>query len=337
MLKIDIHTHILPKNLPPWKEKFGYGGFIHLDHHKPCCARMLKDDGTFFREIDDNCWDPEARLKDCDRDHVHVQVLSTVPVLFAYWAKPQDGYDVARFLNDNLAESVRSNPKRFVGLGTVPLQDTSLAIKEMERCVRDLGFVGIEIGTHVNGENLDSPRLFDFFQAASELGASLFVHPWDMLAKDRMQKYWLPWLAGMPTESAIAISSLIFSGVLEKLPQLKIAFAHGGGAFPATLGRFEHGFNVRPDLVAVDNKKGPRDYLKSIYLDTLVHDPVALELLLKTFGADRLALGSDYPFPLGEHQPGSLIESMDLETEVKEQLFAQTALDWLGLDKEQFL
>src|SRR5262245_35874324 len=130
MFKIDIHTHILPKEIPNFKEKYGYGGFIKLDHHKPCCAKMLKDDGTFFREVESNCWDGETRVKECDSTGVNVQVLSTVPVMFSYWAKPQDGYEISRFLNDDLAEQVKKNPKRFVGLGTVPLQDTTLAIKE---------------------------------------------------------------------------------------------------------------------------------------------------------------------------------------------------------------
>lgn len=337
MLKIDIHTHILPKDIPAWGKQFGYGGFIQLDHHKNCCARMMKDDGTFFREIESNCWDPQTRLQECDHHGVDVQVLSTVPVLFAYWAKPHHGYDVSRFLNDHIAQCVTHNPKRFVGLSTVPMQDTKFAIKELERSVKELGLPGVEIGTHVNGKNLNEPEFFDFFAAAEELGASIFIHPWDMLGKERMQKYWLPWLAGMPMESAIAISSLIFGGVFERLPNLKVAFAHGGGSFPATLGRFQHGFGVRPDLVAVDNQKGPKDYIDRLYLDTLVHDPHALNLLLSIFGAERLALGSDYPFPLGEHRPGELIESMDLEKPVKEKLLSGTALDWLGLKKEQFL
>jgi aminocarboxymuconate-semialdehyde decarboxylase len=134
MLKIDIHTHILPRDIPRWKEKFGYGGFITLDHHKPCCARMLKDDGKFFREIEDNCWSAEKRIEECDSFGVDVQVLSTVPVMFSYWANPQDGAEISEFLNDGIAESVAKFPKRFAGLGTVPLQNPKLAIKELERC-----------------------------------------------------------------------------------------------------------------------------------------------------------------------------------------------------------
>jgi aminocarboxymuconate-semialdehyde decarboxylase len=276
-------------------------------------------------------------MKDCDHHHVDVQVLSTIPVMFNYWAKPQDCLETSQFLNDHIAGIVKEYPKRFIGLGTLPLQAPDLAIKELERCIKELGLAGIQIGSHINDWNLNAPELFPVFEAAQELGAAVFVHPWDMMAKDKMQKYWLPWLVGMPAESSLAICSMIFGGVLERLPNLKVAFAHGGGSFPATIGRIEHGFNVRPDLVAVDNPVNPRNYLKRIYLDSLVHDPMMLDYLIKLMGADRIALGTDYPFPLGELQPGKLIESMEYSREVKERLLSGTALEWLGLNKEQFL
>jgi len=335
MLKIDIHTHIIPEHLPNFREKFGYGGFISLDHHKPCCARMMVDD-KFFREIQDNCWDPEARIKECNHHHIDVQVLSTIPVMFSYWAKPQDALDVSMFLNDHIATIVNAYPKRFVGLGTISLQHPDMAIKELERCMK-IGLKGVQIGSHVNDWNLNAPELFPVFEAAQELNASIFVHPWDMMAKDKMSKYWLPWLVGMPAESSLAICSMIFGGVLERLPNLKVAFAHGGGSFPATIGRIEHGFNVRPDLVAVDNQVNPREYLKRIYLDTLVHDPMMMDYLVNLMGADQLALGTDYPFPLGELQPGKLIDSMPYDLKTKERLLHGTALEWLNMEKGYFL
>ncbi|HOS46991.1 MAG TPA: amidohydrolase family protein [Bacteroidia bacterium] len=335
MLKIDIHTHIIPEHLPNFREKFGYGGFISLDHHKPCCARMMVDD-KFFREIQDNCWDPQTRIKECNHHHIDVQVLSTIPVMFSYWAKPQDALDVSMFLNDHIATIVNAYPKRFVGLGTIPLQHPDMAIKELERCMK-IGLKGVQIGSHVNDWNLSAPELFPVFEAAQELNASIFVHPWDMMAKDKMSKYWLPWLVGMPAESSLAICSMIFGGVLERLPNLKVAFAHGGGSFPATIGRIEHGFNVRPDLVAVDNKVNPREYLKRIYLDTLVHDPMMMDYLVNLMGADQLALGTDYPFPLGELEPGKLIDSMPYDLKTKERLLHGTALEWLNMEKAYFL
>jgi aminocarboxymuconate-semialdehyde decarboxylase len=335
MLKIDVHTHILPNDIPRWKDKFGYGGFISLDHYKPCCARMVRDDGTSFRDVDENCWSAEKRIEECDASGVNVQVLSTVPVMFSYWAKPDDGAEVARFLNDGIAEVVNKYPTRFVGLGTVPMQDTELAVKELERCKR-LDLAGVQIGTNVNQLNLGEPQLFEFFAACERLGMAVFVHPWDMMGENDMQKYWLPWLVGMPAEVSRAICSLIFSGVIERLPQLRICFAHGGGSFPATIGRIEHGFSVRPDLCAIDNPHGPRRYLGKMYFDSLVHDAAKLDYLIKLVGADQIALGSDYPFPLGELEPGTLVDSCDYDEWIKEMLFNGAALNWLGLDKATF-
>jgi aminocarboxymuconate-semialdehyde decarboxylase len=334
-MKVDLHTHILPKTWPDLRQRYGYGGFAQLEHHGPGCARMVID-GKLFREIEDNCWDPQRRLEDCRRHGVDVQVLSTVPVMFSYWARPGDNYDLSRLLNDHLADVVRQFPRHFVGLGTLPLQAPDLAIRELERCIKDLGLRGIEIGSHVNDWNLDHPALFPVFEAAQEIEAAVFVHPWDILAKERMTKYWLAWLVGMPAETCLAICSLLFGGVFERLPRLRFCFAHGGGAFPGTIGRLEHGFRVRPDLCTVANSKSPRSYLGKFYLDALVHDQDALLHLIRLVGADKVALGSDYPFPLGEQEPGKLIESMDLPDQVKERLLSENALEFLGLEKTDF-
>ncbi len=335
-LKIDIHTHIMPKEMPRWAERFGYGKFIHLEHHKNCCARMMQGD-KFFREIDSNCWDPEKRIKECDRDHVNVQVLSIIPVLFHYWAKGKDALETSRYFNDFIAEVVSRHPKRFIGLGTVPLQDPDLAIQEMERCVNELGLPGIEIGSHVGDWNLSDPALFSFFQAAERMNVSLFVHPWDMMGHERMEKYWLPWLVGMPAETSLAICSMIFGGVFERLPDLKVAFAHGGGSFPGTISRIEHGFDVRPDLCAVDTKRNPKSYLGHFFVDSLVHDARVLDYLVDLMGPNRIALGSDYPFPLGEHHPGALIDQMPYSPNTKDLLEHGAALEWLNLNKDQFV
>ncbi len=345
-MKIDLHTHILPHDWPDLDAKYGYAGFVRLEHCDACSARMMKGD-QLFRKIGSNSWDPLRRIEDCDATGVTMQVLSTVPVMFSYWAKPQDGLDLSRFLNDHIAEVVHAHPTRFAGLGTIPLQEPELAAAELQRCVRDLGMHGVQIGTHVDANefchgadcrNLDDRELDVVWRTAEQLDTAIFVHPWDMMGKSRMPKYWLPWLVGMPAETCLAICCMMFGGVFERFPKMRVAFAHGGGAFPFTIGRMEHGFHVRPDLVATDNDVNPRSYLRSdnaparFYVDSLVHDADALQLLVKLFGAERVALGSDYPFPLGEAHPGKLIEAVEgFSAADRGRMLAGTAREFLRL------
>jgi len=319
----------MPEQMPNWTKKFGYGEFIHLEHRN-CQACMMKGEKV-FRVVEDNSFKPVARLKDMEETKVDKQVLSTIPVLFNYWSKPQDGLETARFFNDHIAETTAQHPAQFIGIGTVPLQDVSRSIKEMERCVRELKMPGLEIGTNVNGKNLGEETFLPFFEAAEKLNCALFIHPWEMMGEEQTQKYWLPWLVGMPAETTRAICSIIFGGVLEKFPTLRIAFAHGGGSFPYTLGRIEHGFNVRPDLVAIDNQVAPSKYLGKFWVDSLVHDPNVFHFLMNVMGVDKICLGSDYPFPLGEHVPGELIEQLKLEKGISEKLLYRNALEWLRL------
>ena len=333
-MKIDIHTHILPDEWPDLAERYGYGGFVHLEV-EGSCGRMMRD-GELFRQVDPNLWDPKTRCDDCDADGVDVQVLSTVPVMFSYWAEPEDCLDLSAFLNDHIAGVVARFPKRFVGLGTVPMQAPELAAREIERCMRELGMAGIEIGTHVNNINLDDPKFDPVWETCEKLGAAVFVHPWDMMGMDQLRRYWMPWLVSMPAETSRAICSLLMGGVLERFPKLRFAFAHGGGSFPATMGRITHGFNVRPDLCQVNTSTPPQDFVEKLYFDALVHDPRAMRFLIDQVGAERIALGSDYPFPLGEHHPGALVESMELSPQTKERILSGTALEWLGLSREDY-
>ncbi len=336
-LKIDIHNHILPKRLPDFKKQFGYGGFIQLHPKEDGHADMIRDDGHFFRTVEPNCMDVDVRLEEMDKFNVDVQVLSTVPVMFSEWAKPQDTLTVNHFLNEDIAKSVLRHPKRFVGLGTIPLNDPELGCQELNFCMKDLGMPGVQIGSHYGSLNLSDKCLYPFYEEAEKLGAALLVHPWDMMGKETMPDYWLPWLVGMPAETTRAICSMIFGGIFEKFPKLRVCFAHGGGSFAFTLGRIEHGFNVRPDLCQVDNPINPRDYLGKFYVDSINHDPKAFQYNIDLFGVDKIMLGTDYPFPLGELEPGKLIESMDnLSEKEKTRLLSGSALEWLGLSEDQF-
>lgn len=334
-MKIDLHTHILPPQWPDMAALSGYGGWPRLERDGAARGRITIDD-RLFRTVEANCWDPRRRLEDCDRDGVAMQVLSTVPVMFGYQAQAEHALHLARFLNDHLAEVVRSWPDRFQGLGTLPLQAPDLAVAELERCV-GIGLAGVQIGTHVDGRNLDDAALLPVLRRAAELGAAVFVHPWDMLGRERMPRYFLPWLVGMPAETALAMSSMIFGGVLEALPDLRVCFAHGGGGFPMTVGRLDRAFHARPDLCQERIHTPPRAFVRRMYVDSLVHDADVLRYLLGLFGADRIALGTDYPFPLGEATPGALIESItDLDAATREQLCARTALEFLGVgDRER--
>lgn len=332
MTKIDIHTHILPPEIPKFKDKFGYGGFMTLQKHENCChVDMIDDSGKFFRRIEMNCIDPKVRIKECDDHNIDKQVISTVPVMFSYWAKAQDGLYINQFLNDHIAKVTADNANRFIGLGTIPMQSADLAIKELERCKTDLKFPGVEIGTNINGKNLSEKEFFPIFEACEALNMCLFIHPWDVMGKDQLPNYFLPWLVGMPAETSRAICSFIFGGVFEKFPKLRVAFAHGGGSFPATLGRIKRGFDVRPDLCAIDNNVSPEKYLGKFYVDSLVHDPFMLRHLVDTLGANKVALGSDYPFPLGEAIPGKSIINGDFTEEEKKWLLGKSAEAWLGL------
>jgi aminocarboxymuconate-semialdehyde decarboxylase len=335
VLKIDIHAHLLPRDWPDLAAKYGDDRFPVIHHTADGRHRIYKD-GRFFREIGENTWDPALRIAEYARFGVQVQVASTVPVMFSYWARAHHALELHQALNDHMAGLCRDHPRHFAGIGTVPLQSPRLAVQELERCMDQLGLQGVQIGSHIGAWNLDAPELFPFFEAAQDLGAAILVHPWDMMGSETMPKYWLPWLVGMPAEQSRAACCLIFGGVLERLPRLRVCLAHGGGSFPYTIGRIEHGFRMRPDLVATDNPHNPRDYLSRLYFDSWVADARALQYLIDTVGVERIMLGTDYPFPLGEQQPGAGIDALELEDAARAQLFSKTALEWLDLPAARF-
>ncbi|KAK6739832.1 hypothetical protein RB195_008369 [Necator americanus] len=315
------------------QEKFGYGGFVTLDHREDGTTNMMKNE-KLFRVVEPNCFDTKERLKDMDRAKVNVQCLSTVPVMFSYWAKPEHTDEVSRFVNDDLLAQCQMAPDRLIPLGTMPMNDIPRAIQELRRCV-SMGFRGFEIGSHVGEKSLDHKDFWPLYKECEDHGVVIFVHPWDMHSWDgRLTKYWMPWLVGMPSETAQAICSVLMGNILLMFPRIRFCFAHGGGAYPIISGRVSHGYKVRPDLCATDCSTNPRELQHQIWTDSLVHDPVALHLLVNTVGKDKVVLGTDYPFPLGELEVGKVVEDYELFTnDDRNQLLWKNAVDMFRLDE----
>ncbi|MFL5752163.1 MAG: amidohydrolase family protein [Bacteroidia bacterium] len=329
MFTIDTHTHIIPEHIPDYAKKFGYGEFITLDHHQPGRAWMMQGSKR-FREIVENCWNAEVRIREMQAHQADMQVICTIPVMFSYWAQPAHGLEISQFLNDDIAATVNNYPDKFIGLATVPLQDVKLAIRELERCMK-MGYKGVQIGSNVNNRNLNEDDIVEFFTACQDVNAAVLIHPWQMMGQEHMSKYWLPWLVGMPAEISRAICSMIFGGVFEKLPKLRVCFAHGGGSFLPTISRIEHGWDCRPDLVAIDNQKNPKEYLGKFWVDSHVCDHKMLQYVMDLVGADKIVQGSDYPFPLGEAVPGELVRSAPFSNADKEKIMGGSAKAWLSL------
>ena len=220
-----------------------------------------------------------------------------------------------------------------MALGTLTMQHPGYAIQELERC-KKLGLVGIQIGSNINDKNLSEPEFDELWAACEELDMPIMVHPWNMMGFYQIRKYWLPWLVGMPAETSRAICSMIFSGVFERHPQLRVCFSHAGGSFLPTIGRIEHGFNCRPDLVAIDNEVNPRDYIGKFWIDSITHDIQFLNYAIDMVGSRRICLGSDYPFPLGDLEIGQYIVDSGVPETVVEDIFCNSTLEWLGIEKE---
>lgn len=286
--------------------------------------------GEVFREVTDQLYSTERRLVDMERTGIDHQVLSTVPVMFSYWAKPAHTRELSRYLNDHIASVAREHPGRFSALGTVPLNDPDMAVAELERCILEWGLAGVEIGTNVAGADLDDPRFLPFFQRAAELDALVLVHPWQVVGNGRLSRYYFLYTVAMPSETAFAVGAMLFGGVLEQAPGLKIVFSHGGGSVPFIIGRMEQGWRVwEPARAHLPDP--PTAYLNRFYFDSIVWDEASLELLVRRVGADRVLLGSDYPFVMGEERPGELIERSSLPEPDKALLLGGNAERLLAL------
>jgi aminocarboxymuconate-semialdehyde decarboxylase len=312
-VRIDVHTHVVPERWEDWAARYGGGNWPRLEHRDGCRATIFTG-AQFFRDIDDRSWNPARRLEDMDRLGIDVQALSPPPVMFCYWADAKATQEFARLQNASVAEIVARHERRFVGMATVPLQDPALAIAELRHARERLGLRAVEIGTCPGGRDFDDPALFDFFAACAELEVAVLVHPAaPLVGLDRMRKYYFPLIVGNPLETALAISTLIFGGVLERLPRLRICFAHGGGAFPFTLARLNHGWRVRPEGPAAIPRQ-PREYARRIFVDSLTLGAANLRFVVDELGLDRVVIGSDYPFDMGCEDPVAFVRDAGVGT-----------------------
>jgi aminocarboxymuconate-semialdehyde decarboxylase len=252
-----------------------------------------------------------ARLKVMDRSGIDVQAISTAPGQYYYWAEPELGRQTSRLINENIARICAEHPDRFVGLATVPLQAPDFAVAELERAVKELGLRGVEICTNVNGEELSAPKFRPFFAKAEELGILIFMHPSGFTHGQRLTDHYFINVIGNPLDSTVAVHHLIFDGVLEDYPGLKIVVAHGGGYLPAYSGRIDHAHGARTDCRRVIKKK-PTSYLKKLYFDTIVFTHHQLEYLSNQWGSGHILLGTDYPYDMALPNAVRFVESADL-------------------------
>ncbi len=328
----DIHTHFFPESWPDLAARFGTPDWPWIKHTEPGKAAIMIGNRV-FRQITSACWDPNVRLEQMDRDGVEHQIISATPVLFAYNREPQHALDCARLFNDAALELCARGKGRLRALCQVPLQDIDASCAELTRCMR-AGHLGVQIGNHVGDKNLDDPGILTFLHHCADQGAAVLVHPWDMMAAQRMSKYMMPWTVGMPAETQLSLVTLIVSGAFDRLPpSLRICFAHGGGSFAFLLGRLQNAWQHQ-ELARGAAQFPPNHYLSRFYVDSAVFDERALQFLVEIMGADRVLLGSDYPFPLGEERVGALIRGSQFSAETKAKLLGANAQTWLGLPQE---
>ena len=327
-MRVDLHTHVVPPRWDDFALRYGGGAWPRLVVEADCRGTLMTGD-RFFRAIDDRSWNPARRLEDMARLGIDRQALSPPPIMFCYWAEAKAAQVFARMQNEFVAGVAAAHPNRFVGMATVPLQEPVIAVDELQHARERLGLRAVEIGTCPGGRDFDDPELFPFFEACAALGMAVFVHPATPLAGgERLAKYYFPLIVGNPLESALAISTLIFGGVLERLPGLRICFAHGGGAFPFTLGRLNHGWHVRPEGPAAIPKE-PREYARRIWVDSLSHGAGNLRFIVEQLGADRVVIGSDYPFDMGFDDPVAALAHSGLPPEVQARIADDNARAFL--------
>ncbi|GAB2960015.1 amidohydrolase family protein [Micromonospora polyrhachis] len=331
-----MHTHVVPRGWPELSTACGGSGWPWLRIDSERDAMIMVGD-TEFRSIGAECWDADTRLADMTADGVDVQVVSPTPVFFSYERPADQAAKVARIFNDLTLEVTGRGGDRLVPFCQVPLQDPEAACVELDRCLAN-GHVGVEIGNHVGERDLDDEGVVTFLRHCAEVGAPVFVHPWDMPGGPRLDRWMARWLTGMPAETHLSVLALILGGVFDRVPEtLRLCFAHGGGSFPFWLGRADNAWHRRGDLVRGRSTRPPSHYADRFYVDSVVFDPAALRLLVDTMGVDRVLLGSDYPYPLGERPVGRVVHEADFLTDdQRAKLLSGNALRFLtGNDRHR--
>jgi aminocarboxymuconate-semialdehyde decarboxylase len=312
---VDVHTHVVPKGWPDLAVACGGTGWPWLKVETEREAIIMIRDQE-FRRIDSSCWDPAVRLADMAADGVDRQVVSPTPVFFGYDRTPDQAVKLARIFNDLTLEITGGDP-RLIPFCQVPLQDPAAACAELDRSLA-AGHVGVEIGNHVGDRDLDDAGVVEFLQHCAAVGAPVFVHPWDMPDSPRLNRWMARWLTGMPAETHLSALALILGGVLDRVPDtLRLCFAHGGGSFPYWLGRADNAWERRGDLVRGGSTRPPSAYVDRFYVDSVVFSEPSLRLLVDTMGEDRVVVGSDYPYPLGERPAGGVVRTASFLTETQ--------------------
>lgn len=305
---IDVHTHYVPQGWPDLAADAGpEAPWLRIESEADAMIMMGSRE---FRRIQANCWDAELRLHDMAADGVDAQVVSPTPAFFQYARSGEQATRIARVFNDLALEIVAPAPDRLIPFCQVPLQDTDAACQELDRCIAN-GHRGVEIGNHIGDLDLDSAGVITFLQHCATLDVPVFVHPWDMPSSPRLSRWMAQWLTGMPAETHLSILALILGGAFDRIDErLKICFAHGGGSFAFWLGRLENAWHQRHDVIGT-SELPPSHYIGRFHVDSVVFDERALRLLVDTVGADRVMVGSDYPYPLGERPAGAVVHKSD--------------------------
>src|SRR5215217_5927554 len=328
MKAIDVHAHILSdETMRLLQEALPSLGVKHTATDTD--FGVLEIAGTSYRPFPRGGWDLERRLNDMDTAEVDMQVVSNTPQTFLYGLDADVTAATSRIQNDQIAKLVNERPDRFMGLATLPMQAPELAAEELKRAMRTLGLVGCQIGSNINGKNLDDATLEPFWAAADKLGAFVMVHPTQVAGADRMKSYYLANLIGNPLDTTIAAACLVFGGVIERYAALKFFMVHGGGFAPYQAGRWSHGWQVRQEP-KVHLKEPPDAAIKRLYFDTILHGKPALEFLVATFGASHVLLGSDYPYDMGTLECVRQVRALSIPEADRATILGGLALDLLA-------